>query len=246
MKIFKAMIATLLITAFLPVGCASSSGSQSRKVLGGVRTTNEEVKSPLPRKAPGMIYVADFALDSEDYKGDEGVRGIRQGGIGERLPHPFPRGSSSDKARQIVDTMAESLVESLGKKGLPAQRLRDASGELPREGWLAQGVFTEVDEGNRLKRAIIGFGSGATNMDLQLGISDLASSEPRAPFLVFGTVKDPSKVPGAVVTMNPYVAIAKFVLAKNATEKDVKKTAAQIADEIVKYAKPERAEPAGR
>ena len=44
-----------------------------------------------------------------------------------------------------------------------------------------------------------------------------------------------SGVPGAVVTMNPYVAAAKFVMEKNASEKDVKKTAAQIAEEIVKY-----------
>lgn len=248
MKIDKTSIALLFIIAFLPgvLCCASGTDSSSRKVLGGVRTTGEEVKAPLPQKAPSMIYVADFALDSEDYKGDKGVGGSLPGGLGKRLPHPMARGSSSDKAHRIVDTMAESLVKSLGEKGLPAQRLHDASGELPREGWLAQGVFTEVDEGSRIKRAIIGFGSGATSMDLQLGISDLASSEPRAPFLVFGTVKDPSKIPGAVVTLNPYVAAAKFVLAKNATEKDIKKTAAQIADEIAKYVQPEQSKPNGK
>ncbi len=248
MKIDKTSIASFLIIAFLPgvLCCASGSGSSSRKVLGGVRTTNEEARAPLPHKAPSMIYVADFALEAQDYSGDKGVRGSLPGGLGKRLPHPMARGSSSDKAHRIVDTMAESLVKDLGEKGLPAQRLRDTSGELPREGWLAQGVFTEVGEGSRIKRAIIGFGSGATSMDLQLGISDLASSEPRAPFLVFGTVKDPNKVPGAVVTMNPYVAVAKFVLAKNATEKDVKKTAAQIAGEIAKYAQPEHGKPTAK
>ena len=35
--------------------------------------------------------------------------------------------------------------------------------------------------------------------------------------------------------MNPYVAAAKFVRQKNATERDVKQTAEQIAEEIVKY-----------
>jgi hypothetical protein len=35
--------------------------------------------------------------------------------------------------------------------------------------------------------------------------------------------------------MNPYVAAAKFVLQKNATERDIKKTAEQIAEQIVKY-----------
>ena len=65
-------------------------------------------------------------------------------------------------------------------------------------------------------------------MDLQLSISDLASADPRAAFVVFGTVKDPSRIPGAAVVRNPYVASAKFVLQKNATERDIRKTAEQI------------------
>jgi len=35
--------------------------------------------------------------------------------------------------------------------------------------------------------------------------------------------------------MNPFVAAAKFVLQKNATERDIKKTAEQIAEQIMKY-----------
>jgi uncharacterized protein DUF4410 len=98
-----------------------------------------------------------------------------------------------------------------------------------------QGYFTEVDEGNRLKRAGIGFGKGATSMDLQIAVTDLASPEPRAAFAVFGTAKDPNRIPGALVTMNPYVAAAKFVLQKNATERDIKRTAGEIAEQIVRY-----------
>lgn len=71
-------------------------------------------------------------------------------------------------------------------------------------------------------------------MDIHVAISDLASTNPLEPFVVFGTVKAPKKMPGAIVTMNPYVAAVKFILEKNATEKDIKKTAAQIVDEILK------------
>ncbi|HLN88288.1 MAG TPA: DUF4410 domain-containing protein, partial [Candidatus Limnocylindrales bacterium] len=126
-------------------------------------------------------------------------------------------------------------VQHFVAKGLTAQRLRHSIGKLPPEGWLVQGIFTEVDEGNRLKRAGIGFGKGATSMTLQVGISDLASPDPRAVFVMFGTAKDPSMIPGAVVTMNPYVAAAKFVLQKNATERDIRKSAEQIVEEILKY-----------
>lgn len=41
-------------------------------------------------------------------------------------------------------------------------------------------------------------------------------------------------MPGAVITMNPYVAAAKFVMSRSASEKDVEHTAAKIAAEIVK------------
>jgi len=53
--------------------------------------------------------------------------------------------------------------------------------------------------------------------------------------IVGGTEKDPNRMPGAVVTMNPYVAAAKFVMQKNASEKDVKKTAAEVVDQITNY-----------
>jgi hypothetical protein len=42
---------------------------------------------------------------------------------------------------------------------------------------------------------------------------------------------------GAVITLNPYLAAAKFVMEKNAPEKTVKKTASQISAEVVKNLK---------
>lgn len=227
--------ACLTLIVLGAAGCQTGTDPNVRKVVGGVEVKGDQISGPLPRRAPETVYVADFALDAERYAGDEGVRGALPGRLGQRLPRPFAKGSPAEKAHQIVETMAESLVRGLGAKGLTAERLPDIEGSLPREGWLVQGVFTEVGEGNRLKRAAIGFGQAASSMDLQVGISDLAGADPRAPFAVFGTVKDPGMIPGAVVTMNPYVAAAKFVLAKHATERDIKATAGQIVEEILRY-----------
>jgi hypothetical protein len=44
-------------------------------------------------------------------------------------------------------------------------------------------------------------------------------------------------MPGAVVSLNPYAAAAKFVLERNASQKDVRRTASEIAWEIVKFMK---------
>jgi len=234
---------------FLPGAavCRADTEAYAQKLLGGVEVKDDELKGPLPVKLPGTIYIADFALDAENYSGDEGLRGALPGRLGQRLPRRLAKDNPTIRARQIVEAMAESLVQRLSAKGLHAERLHNTDGNLPREGWLVQGIFTEVDEGNRIKRAGIGFGKGATSMDLQLGISNLAGADPRAAFVMFGTVKDPNKIPGAVVTMNPYVAAAKFVLQKNATERDIKNTAAQVADHILKYQQQikEKARPGG-
>lgn len=223
-----------LLSSFLASWACGTGGSlNGRKVVGGIEVKHEEIRGSLPQRTPRIIYVADFKLDAESYSRDQGGRGALPGRLGQRLPHPLATGDPSERARQIVESMAQSLTQALRAKGMTAERLRDQN--LPREGWLVQGYFTEVDEGNRLKRAAIGFGKGATSMDLQIAISDLAGSDPRAAFAVFGTAKDPNRIPGALVAMNPYVAAAKFVLQKNATERDVKRTAEEIAEEIVKY-----------
>lgn len=238
-----ACLASLLLVAGSGAGCRVLNKHASPGIMGGVEVKDEQVRSAMPTQGPRTIYVADFVLDTQNFEGDQGVRGMLPGQLqqqspvqlGQRLPHPFATNDPAAAARGIVLGMNESLVKSLREKGLPAERLPDPAGGLPKDGWLLQGMFTEVAEGNRFKRAIIGFGQGASSMEVQVGVSDLASANPRAAFIVFGTVKDPGKLPGAIVTMNPYVAAAKFVLEKNATGKDIQKTADQIVDEVLKY-----------
>ena len=199
-----------------------------------VEVKDSEMRASMPRKVPRIVYIADFMLVAED-TGDKGGGILRAGRLGQRIPKPFAKEDHREKSQHIVETMSNGLTRGLTEKGFPAQRLVGTEGILPRQGWLIQGVFTELGEGNRLRRAAIGFGAGSTSMEIQLGISDLESSDPLAPFAVFGTEKSPNLMPGAIISKNPYVLAAKFVLQKNATEKDTKATAAQIVEEVLKY-----------
>ncbi|MFA6163675.1 MAG: DUF4410 domain-containing protein [Methylobacter sp.] len=229
----------LMVLTVLNAGCQMNRSLESRKVLGAIEVRDEQMKGPWPAELPRTVYVYDFALDVQHFEGDEGVGGIlsnrRLGQLGQRLPHPMASQDPVEQTRKIIDTMSQSLIKNLRDKGLIAERLSGTQAALPHDGWLLQGIFTEVDEGNRIKRAVIGFGRGATSMNVQVGVSDLTSAQPKTPFIVFGTIKDPKKMPGSVVTINPYVAAAKFVMEKNATEKDIQKTAEQIVDEILKH-----------
>lgn len=253
-----ALIGLLSLAAVIGVlgsaGCRGSANPYAKTLIGGIETKDERLRGTAPHHAPRMVYVADFALDAEHVQGDEGVRGLLPGELGHgrldrverRLPHPFASGDPAQLAREIIDTMAESLVRAFTDRGVPAGRIDLRQERLPADGWLLQGAFTEVDEGNRFKRAVIGFGQGATQMDVQVGVGDLASSHPRQAFMVFGTVKDPGKLPGAAVTINPYVAAAKFVMEKNATGRDIRNTAEQIVAEVLKYENKIKTEAASR
>ncbi|PYO11692.1 MAG: hypothetical protein DMD75_10040 [Candidatus Rokuibacteriota bacterium] len=108
-----------------------------------------------------------------------------------------------------------------------ARRLR-AGDSQPDVGWLIRGIFTQVDEGNRLHRAVIGFGAGQTELQLVVAIDDLAQGTPK-PFYELDTSATSGKAPGAVITLNPYVAIAKFALSSRDLEQNVKQAAAKIA-----------------
>jgi hypothetical protein len=111
------------------------------------------------------VWVSDFELDAQDVKVDKGgVIGEVRPGILER-PKKRREQDPQAQAKKLVDLMSNSIVEDLQKAGYRSQRLETGESR-PTSGAWVHGVFTEVDEGNRRRRAIIGFGAGKTTMDL--------------------------------------------------------------------------------
>ena len=224
-------------------GCQLLGKSGSSGIRGGMQVANEKLTGTVTQGAPRKVYVADFKLDAGTIKTDPGLGGMpdqveQSGGLLGRLSQrklfqSGISGSPEQKANQIVNLMAEDLVKSLQEKGLAAERIGSVSGTLPTDGWLLQGNFTDVDEGNRMERSAIGFGLGSTQMQVQVGVSDLASPQPTKPFMSFGTAKDPGMMPGAAY--NPYALAVKFHMQKKATGEDVQKTADLIVDELAKH-----------
>ena len=187
------------------------------------------------------VYVSDFELGAQDVQVDKGsVVGQLRPGIFER-PRKREQKDPDAQAKKLVDLMSQSIVSDLQKVGYKAQRL-SSDNPKPFSGAWVHGVFTQVDEGNRRRRAVIGFGSGDVKMDLFVTLTNLAS--PEEP-LYEAAKEDTSKnKPGAVITINPYVAAAKFVMKKNAPEKTVKSTASQISREIVLHLQRPESSPA--
>ena len=234
LRAVRGRLPTLCLGACLLAGAGSVAGAP--KFLGGIELQSETRGSATPIVAAQVVYIADFSLsvapDTAPAASTAPAGPLAR--LAQRLPRSSSASDSQKQAQETVEQMSVALVESLAQQGLTAQRV-PKDGKLPGSGWLIQGAFVEVDEGSGIKRAAIGFGSGSSSMEVQASVSDLTGPQPPQPFLLVGTQKTPNKMPGAVVTKNPYVAGAKLIMGRNASEKDIRKTAEKIAEEVLKY-----------
>jgi hypothetical protein len=186
-----------------------------------------------------IIYVSDFDFDAANLKADKG--GITgkgyvvpaPGGIPTMRRKPQDPETAADK---YVKLMAESLVKYLQEAGFSATHL-SSTDPRPTEGLLVTGVFSELNEGNQMRRALLGFGTGTAKMEVQVTMKDLSCAAAQQPYEAFAE-KGGGKSPGGAVSINPYAGaagfVAKFGMTKGAPEKMVKKTAAKIASELTK------------
>ncbi|MFH0878711.1 MAG: DUF4410 domain-containing protein, partial [Lentisphaerota bacterium] len=204
------------LSCFLP-----GWGMAGDSLLGKVEVQQGAPFGPGPSGPPSRVYVRDFELEAGQITPEQ--HAVEQPRVRRLMDRVRSEADPAEKAGELVRLMSKTLVEALCEGGMPAEYLSE-SARMGKEGWLVHGLFTEVGEGNRVKRAVIGVGRGATSMEVQVLVSDLAH-DPSRPFVVLGTIKNPGELPGAVATLNPYVAAANFVMAKNATEKDVQQTA---------------------
>jgi hypothetical protein len=188
---------------------------------------------------PPVVLVRDFELDAADVRSDPGLvpHPILGHPLGGGLLHrksPCDSGDAGACARELRELVATTLVSDLTKAGLVARRVGTEE-PLPPDGWLVRGVFTDVDTGNRLHRAVIGFGSGATQMQLVVSIDNVAAGTPQ-PLYRSDENASSGRMPGAAVLMNPVAMGARFVMSRDDMEKSARKLAAQVSADIARRA----------
>jgi len=141
------------------------------------------------------------------------------------------------QAQAIVNTMSNSIVSELQGKGFAAVRIRNSS--QPSSGWFVRGKFSTVDQGDRAVRTAIGFGAGATNLNVDVIVDQVAGGKEKA-ILLFDTANQSGRGPSGLLmagtTKNPYAIAVKYALSGRALETNIRKTARSIADQIAKTA----------
>jgi len=185
------MYATLALFSMIMVaGCASTV----------VKSQYESAQVRLQR--PSQIYVYNFAVTRQEVKENQGIL--------QSTVNDFKGETTFEHegkiAEEVQTVAADELVERIQNLGLPAQRV-SATTPLPKGSLGITGQFLDVDEGNRTRRLVIGFGSGQSKVDIRVQLYgyglDPSRSEPdTAPtkLLEFETHADSGSMPGALVT----------------------------------------------
>jgi hypothetical protein len=181
---------------------------------------------------PRPVVVCDFAFDVAHLHAEEGLLPGREGPAHRIAANLRPGETPAQTAARLAGLLATAIADELATLKIPATR-QPKDSPWPATGLVVRGEFLQVDEGNRLRRAVIGFGAGATEVLAQVEVFDLAQSREK-PILVYGTGTGSKPTPGGIVSMNPYAMAAKYVLSHNATEKDVRKLGQQIARDLAR------------
>jgi len=153
--------------------------------------------APLPR--PDLIVVRDFSAAADKVKLDSG--------LGSRVTSALESQSAIDQKRaataaKVVDAVADSLVQQIQSLGLSAGRAGPDLAPSPyQKVAFIDGQFLDIDQGNRTRRTVIGFGAGASRVEANAQLSYQAPGS--APQLLIG-YDDSTKsrsTPGMAVTM---------------------------------------------
>jgi hypothetical protein len=184
---------------------------------------------------PARILVYDFAVSETEVTEAHGI--LRQQPT---IKDPLER--ERVIGRQVAEVLAVELVEGLRGLGFKVERGGDTT--LPTdEDLLIDGQFVNVDEGDRLRRLVIGFGSGGSRVDTRI---QLYRGQERAKLMEFTTHSNSSKLPGAAATAGAGAVIAGGLTAGTALgtavvsgvkayRSDVERMAAASAEEAVRY-----------
>ncbi len=151
----------------------------------------------LPR--PDLIVVRDFSTAADQVKLDSG--------LGSRVTSVLESESATNQKRaaiaaRVVNTVADTLVEQIHSLGLSAGRAGpDMEPSAYQRVAIIDGQLLKIDQGNRTRRTIIGFGAGASRVEADAQLSYQAPGSPPLLLIGYDASGKSRSTPGMAVTM---------------------------------------------
>ncbi len=192
------IFATFTLLLF-SIGCAKTN-------IGNIKETNN-----INIARPSQILIQDFTFDSQSIQTSTNPIS--------KIKSVLTNDSSEDlKAKlgnEVIDALSNELTEKIKILGFTAVRVNKT--RLPAQNEIViTGQFLKIDEGNAIKRNLIGLGAGQSSIDTKVQVI-APSSEGTQEILNFNAHADSGKMPGSVVLGPAGVAAGAGAAAVTAT-----------------------------
>jgi hypothetical protein len=179
-----------------------------------------------------VVYVSDFELEVAPQKDEKpSARGNTTAASG---PDEKKKETAAEQAKRLVDGLASNLASALENAGYTVHRLRPGD-PRPETGVRIQGVFTQVDEQSRLRKAIIGSGLEPAGLQVFFCVGNLA--RPDQEFYEITGPKSADNKFGPIITVSPYAPVAKFDVDREANDLALKDLSAKMVADLMELLK---------
>ena len=139
-----------MIIAALLVGCAGGSAESVRQHTKG---------DSLPR--PPVMLIHDLTVDPADVAVDELGPDFVSG--------EAPTSEQLKQGRAVTQALSKELVTQLAQRGITARRAHGST-NVPMHALVVKGQFVSIEEGDQIKRVVVGFGAGAGELQANVQI----------------------------------------------------------------------------
>jgi hypothetical protein len=179
-----------LFLAILIAGCAGASVAP--------QTQN----GPASANRPATVYVYDFAVTSAEVT-------LNQGFFQKTYANMSDENTAQTQvalADQTAQALSFQLVAELQAMGFYAVRLPRGTPAAGSNVLVVDGQFIDIDQGNKLRRMVIGLGIGQSKLDASVQVYQVVNGA-STQIMDFNTHADSGSMPGAAIMGAPGAAV---------------------------------------
>ena len=193
-----------MIYAFVALAIGACAGSSENLptlptagglTAGATSSAPQAENAPIASGRPSQIVVFPFATSASDVSLNQG--------IGAKLYREYTDENQTAEQAQLAHATAQNIcmqvATSLASSGWNAACQPRGTPITGANTMIVDGIFTDISQGNRAERMVIGFGMGASVVDTQVSLYQYSNGS-SAPLMTFTTHADSGKMPGVGIT----------------------------------------------
>lgn len=156
---------------------------------------------PASNNRPSTVYIYDFAVNSQDVTLNQGFfqKTYRD------MTDENQNQSQLQVAHETAQALAAAIVQELQSLGFTTSQVARGQQVTGDNILIVDGEFTDINEGNKLRRMVIGLGLGQSTLETQIRVYQMAAGATQH-IMTFTTHADSGSMPGAAIAGAPGAA----------------------------------------